>query len=267
MERLWIKIPYESRSDKYNIIPLGDIHLGNKGCDKQRLRDMISWIKDAPNCYWIGMGDYIDCINYTDKRFDPSTIDNKYLNNLSNCVPMQTEDIIHFFEPIKDKCLGLHRGNHEEKIRLTYHYDVMYEIGKTLDIPLLEDSALIRLSFMRKGGGHEAFDIFSIHGRVGGRKGGNKINWLEDCISYINADIYLMAHSHIKEAEIKTQLYGDQKVHIRQKKKVLGVTGSFLRGYTEESSSYTEKWMLPPTDIGVIKLTLIPNRRDIHVSL
>jgi len=52
-----------------------------------------------------------------------------------------------------------------------------------------------------------------------------------------------------------------------RKKKVLGVTGSFLRGYTEDSSSYCEKWMLPPTDLGVIKLVIIPNRGDVHVSL
>ncbi len=268
MKTEWVKIPYKSRLDEFSIVPLGDSHIGNKGCERQKLRDMVQWIKDKPNCYWIGMGDYVDCINYTDKRFDPTTIETKYLQDLSNCVPMQVYDAVQILEPIKDKCLGMHRGNHEEKIRLNYHFDVMREFEKELGVKLLEDSALIRLTFAREGSNEKnAFDIFSMHGRVGGRKGGNKINWLEDLIGYVNADIYLIAHAHIKASEIKTQLYGDNKVHIRQRKKVLGVTGSFMRGYTEDTSSYVEKWMLPPTDVGVIKLVIIPNRGDIHVSL
>lgn len=222
METNLVEIPYKSKSDKFSIIPLGDCHVGNRGCEKQRLYDMVQWIKEKENCYWIGMGDYIDCINYTDKRFDPCTVDDKYLVNLSNCVPMQVEDIIRIFRPIKDKCIGLHRGNHEEKIRLNYHFDIMHEFKKEFDVPLLDDSAYTRLRFKRENSNEkDVFNIFSMHGRVGGRKGGNKINWLEDLISYVDADIYLIAHAHIKASELKTQLVGDNRNHIKQKKKVL----------------------------------------------
>jgi len=260
-------IDYKSKKDEFYFIPIGDTHLGNRGCEVQRIKDLIDWMKTKENCYWIGMGDYLDCINYTDTRFDPKTVEPKYLDDLSNCVAYQTEDFIELFQPIKDKCIGLHRGNHEEAIRLRYHFDVMHELYKAWKKPILEDTAVTVLNFIRQKRDVKDYKIYSLHGRVGGRRGGNKINWLEDFIAYFDADIYLMAHAHIKESEIKTQLYIDRAMHVRQKKKVLCVTGSFLRGYTEGSSSYVEKWMLPPTDLGVIRLSIKPFKGDIHVSI
>jgi len=261
------RIDYKSKNDEYYIVPIGDVHIGNKGCELQRFKDMIQWIKDKPNCMWLGMGDYIDCINYTDKRFDPDTIDKKYLNELSNCVPMQIQDFIELVRPIADKCLGFHRGNHEEKIRLQYHYDVMYELWKEFGKPDLEDSSYTILDFHRCDKDIQRITIFSMHGCAGGRKGGNKINRLEDLIGDHEADIYLIGHSHVKSCEIKSQLFVDNRCNVKQRKKVLGVTGSFLRGYVQGCSSYIEKAMLPPTDLGVIRLNIKPFVRDIHVSI
>lgn len=268
MEVNTVNVDYKSRQDRFTLIPIGDTHIGNKGCDLHRLRELIEWIRQKENCYVICMGDYCDCINYTDPRFDPRTVEDKYLNDLSNAVAMQTEDFIRVITPIADKIIGFHRGNHEELIRGRYHWDVMHEIYKAFGKPELNDTAITRFHFKRnKNRDIHCFDVFSQHGRVGGMKGGNKINRLEDMIGYVDADIYLIAHAHIKEAEIKTQLFLDNRHHIRHKKKILGVTGSFLRGYTEGSSSYVEKWMLPPTDLGVIKITIIPDKDDVHVSI
>lgn len=264
-------IKYKSKSDEFYIVPIGDTHIGNCGFERDRFKELIQWIKQKENCYWIGMGDYLDCITYADKRFDPETLEKKYRDVLSNSVPKQIEDFCLLVRPIMNKCLGLHRGNHEEKIRLCFQYDVMYELWKEFDVPILEDSCLTKLLFTRVPGKSVSetnrIDVFSMHGCCGGRKGGNKINWLEDLIGYIDADVYLIAHSHIKESEVKTQLYVDNAGNIKQRKKVLGVTGSFLRGYSQGCSSYIEKMMLPPTDLGVIRLAIKPYVRDVHVSI
>lgn len=246
------------RNGSIRIIPLGDIHLGNKGCDINQVKAKINFIKNTKDCYWLGMGDYIDCINYTDIRFDPLLVPSRYLKNLSNSVKLQIEDIIELFEPIKDKCLGLHRGNHEEKIRLQYHYDLMYELDKAFDfkIPMLKDSSLLRIIIKNKGGHSALYDIFSIHGNVGGRKAGNKINRLDDMTGFIDADIYLMGHSHKKMIDMKDVIYIDKNLNIKRKTKILGVTGSFLHGYCEGHGSYLEKWNYPPSTIGCIELIL-----------
>lgn len=266
-----IKINYTNKDEWFRVIPLGDIHLGNSGCDIYRLKEMINWIAEKENTFWIGMGDYIDAINYTDERFDPKTVDKKYLmiGDLDKIIQMEIEDLADLLYPIRDKCLGLHRGNHEEKIRKEYHYDIIYELWKLLEIEkerLLYDAAITRLNFIRDKH-RRNIDIFSTHGNVGGRKGGNKINRLEDMISFFDADIYLMAHSHIKLSEIKTQLFFDSRGNLKQRKKILAVTGSFLRGYEKNKTSYIEKWSFPPSDLGVVKIMIRPEDCDLHISL
>jgi len=116
MQYLKHVIGYNSKTEWFNIIPLGDIHLGHAGCDFRYLKDMLKWIEEKSNTFWIGMGDYIDAINYSDPRFDPKTVMAKYLvqGDIDKIIQMQIEDIVDLFEPIKGKCLGLLRGNHEE---------------------------------------------------------------------------------------------------------------------------------------------------------
>ena len=256
----------------YHIIPIGDIHIGNIGCDLKKLQQLVNWIKERDNVRWIGMGDFFDCINYTDKRFDPQTIAPEFRNFLDNLVPRQVEALVKILEPIKDKCIGLHEGNHERKIRLRYQYNPIYEVWKSFNIPtipILKDAAITRLRFEygRKGKAHiNIYDIFSVHGNVGGRKGGAKINRLEDMCAHFVADIYLMAHSHIKLTEAKTQLYVDKGLNLNKKTKILAVTGCFLNGYTKGSGGYCEQWMLAPTKTGVIKISIKPVSGNIHVS-
>lgn len=266
-----IKIKDSSTNKWFYVIGIGDIHLGNVGCDLSKLRSQVEYIKNKKDCYWIGMGDYLDCINYTDKRFDPDIIAKPYINRLANCIPLQIKELAKILDPIKNKCLGLHRGNHEEKIRLQHQYDVVYELCRTwnFEVPDLQDSAITRLRFQKEGKGKQpsyAFDIFSTHGNVGGRKGGAKVNRLEDMIGYIDADIYLIAHSHTKLTSSRAVLFVDNNLNLRHKKRILAVTGCFLNGYTQGVSNYVEKWNYPPTSTGCIKLMFNPRKHDVHIS-
>jgi len=263
-----IELRYMRRGECFGIVPIGDIHLGHVGCDIKRLKDLVDWIANKENTFWIGLGDYIDAINYLDARFDPRTIDMTRAD-MDKIIQVQTERILDILEPIKDKCLGLHRGNHEERLRRSFIFDVVYEMAKDMHLKpqqVLCDAAITRLKFKRMRATC-TFDIFSTHGNVGGRKGGNKINRLEDLMGYVIADVYLIAHSHIKAAEIKTQLYYDKCGNLKQKKRILAVTGAFLKGYEHNQTSYIEKWMYPPTDIGVVKIMFQPDKGDIHISL
>lgn len=266
-------IKVKNKKEWYHVIPIGDIHMGNIGCDIAKLEKLVAWIKDKDNVYWIGMGDMLDCINYSDKRFDPHTVAPEFRDRFDNLVPMQVHKVVKILKPIKDKCLGLHEGNHERKIRLTYHYDPIYEIWKAFDIPsipMLKDAAITRLRFIYQCKSTKkpsyTYDIFSVHGNVGGRKGGAKINRLEDmCASFV-ADIYLMAHSHVKMTESKSMLYVDNGLKLRRAKKVLAVTGCFLNGYVHGAGGYCEQWMLSPTMTGVVKISIRPTQGDLHVS-
>lgn len=262
-----------SRKEWFYLIPIGDTHIGNMGFDEEKLRKLVKWISEKKNVYWMGMGDYCECINYTDKRFDPQQVPPWLRDKMDNMISSQVAKFVEILKPIKDKCLGLHEGNHDKKIRIKNQYDVVYEIWRAFgikDLPMLKDAAITRLQFLThytsKKSPSYTFDIFSVHGNTGGRMGGAKVNRLEQLIGFFEADIYLMAHSHIKLTESKMLLYADSNMNLKYRKKILAVTGCFLNGYTQGSTSYVEKMMLPPTCTGVVKIMLNPRKKDIHIS-
>jgi len=271
MEFNKIDIKYDSKRQWLNLVPLGDMHLGNSGCDLKALKDMIDYIKNKEDTYWIGMGDYIDAINYSDPRFDPKTICSKYISegDIDKIIQLQIDDIVDLFQPIKDKCIGLLRGNHEETIRRHYHYDVLYEITKDLELPkkyCLYDLSVTRLRFERIKSRH-CYDILTAHGNVGGRTYGYKANRINDLHKFFVSDVYLLAHSHIKQAQLSSLIFFNHIGQECKRKVVDAYTGCFLRGYEKGMTSYIEKWLYPPTDIGCVKLKFQPEHNDIHVSI
>ena len=129
-------IIYHSRSDVFTLIGLGDCHLGNVGFETRKFLDTIDEIKNNRNYLWVGTGDYIEAINFADKRFDPKSIDPCYdIKDISRLVQIQIEDMVSYLKPIADKCLGICVGNHEETIRLSYYYDVGDRMSKALAVP------------------------------------------------------------------------------------------------------------------------------------
>jgi predicted phosphodiesterase len=42
------------------IATLGDMHYGHSECDYGALTKFRTWLRLEPNCYWIGMGDYLE---------------------------------------------------------------------------------------------------------------------------------------------------------------------------------------------------------------
>lgn len=265
------RINHKSRSDRFWIYFFADIHLGNRACDKEKLKKHIFEVETNPHAYWIGGGDYIEAINYTDKRFDGSQIDPSYLNHLSNAAHEQTADIITLFKNIRHKCLGLHRGNHEECIRLKYHYDVMQEFKNCWpEVPLLEDTAFTRLVFHRTGNKIKkhypgsVFIIWSAHGNIGGRKSGGKINRIEDAMAFFDADIYLMGHGHRKIITSLTALSttNTKTMKLNARRRIGGMTGAYFKTYVEGASTYAEKAMFSPSDLGAIKVVIDPSDRN-----
>jgi len=63
-------ITLDDMNEPVKVIPFGDIHIGAAGVNITYLKNTIEWIRKTPNCYAIGMGDYCDCIDVKDKRFD-----------------------------------------------------------------------------------------------------------------------------------------------------------------------------------------------------
>lgn len=172
-----------------------------------------------------------------------------------------------FLKPIKNKCIAFVVGNHEEKIRLSYNFDVGYQLQKELGAPCLGYDGWVRLNFIRQIQ-HTVYNIYITHGHCGAGKSGGKVNKLEDIATFMDADIILMGHGHKKVIAPPILKLGlDDKGNLTTRKQVAVMCGSFLRGYVENATSYVEKRGYSPSDIGVVKLMLKPDIKDVHASI
>ena len=257
-----------SKKEQFNLIGLGDIHLGSVGCDIKSLKETIEWIRVTPRTYWIGMGDFCECINITDDRFDPYSIDPDYnIRSLSNLITTQIDDVCALLRPIKHKGIAFVVGNHEEKLRLFANRDVGYEMSQKLGIPNLGWDGWVRLRFTRFKD-VTVYTIYVNHGHKGGGRSGGKINALEDIAMFMDADLVMVGHSHKKVIAPPILKLGlDHAGKLTSRKQIAIMTGSFLKTYMENATTYGEKHCYAPCDIGVVKVMLKPYTKDIHASL
>lgn len=269
MEVNVVRLYLDNKDEPLKLIPIGDIHYGNKGCNKKYVLKLRDWVVNAENTYVIGMGDYGDFITHQDKkRFEWEEIDEElYKGGFSekSLVEKQYHWIHDFFEPIADadKLLGLHYGNHDYQIRKRHHWDIVRTLCDELGVPYLGWEAITRIKWFKDQFHNHSITILSTHGWGSAAKIGGKANKLGELFLHARADIYLMGHVHIKDAHVigQYELAGSRVV---KRKKVFGLTGTFL-----DSALYAYHKGLQPTMAGTLRIDIYPQKRpvDIHARV
>jgi len=105
---------------------------------------------------------------------------------------------------------------------------------------------------LRFGGGSVV--IFAAHGHYSGLRTGGAINRIEDYANFVDADIYLMGHTHRISVQKEIFLTVDERGNVRECKRLFCLTGGFLRAYVTGTESYLERgvrWPLKPGTITV----------------
>lgn len=258
---------YKSKSTVYHLIPLGDIHIGNVNADIKAFLNLVNWLHDCDNCIWLGMGDYIDIIPVGDKRhniYEQARYYNYYGRKYNLSDPQEQYLLVRaILKKIKDKCIGILAGNHELKYE-NQGANFARLLADDLDTDYLDYASFINLHFQREGSkARTQYTIFAMHGFGGGRKTGSKVNRVEDLAQYFDADIYLMGHTHDLFVTREIRLYASRG-KIRERKLIFANTGTFLRTYNMGNTSYGEMRAYKPTKIGVVRIDLIPEEKDLH---
>ena len=247
MEITTYKVKIASLPDPVTIFYLGDIHSGSGNHNSEALKKQVRRIAGAPGALWIGMGDYGDHVYYTDPRFSPNSEEIIDIREMRQGIMGQTRKIAKELEPIKDSCIGLLTGNHEEKIANKYHTDPTRELCSILGTEYLGYLALIRI-WVYAGKDKKPTYSFSLcvqHGTRAPRTLGGKLNVAIDGEHSIEADIYAVGHSHgltsgvsaVKGISSKGQLYYSQRAFI--------VTSSFMENAKKGTMNYAEKGNYP----------------------
>lgn len=263
------RIRYSSKTYKFRLRPLGDIHLGAAGCDEEALNKDVEMIAADKDCYTILMGDMLDCITPNDKRWDVKDIAPWLATNskaLANVLNAEKDRFLKIISPIKDRVLAVIEGNHEKKVRKENKGDLPAEIARTLGVDYLGGQGFIKIHFERMPG-RAVSDllIFAAHGFGGGRKSGSKVNNIEDLASFIDGtDIICMGHNHARFGWKKPRLGVNNADKFIARERAFLLTGTYLKTYEEGTNGYGAESLYPPTSIGSVLATFKPWNRELE---
>ena len=269
MEIKDLTLPYKQSSPVFHLYCISDLHAGTIHCCEDGIKRKVAEIAQKSNTFWIGLGDYGEFIMPNDKRFDPSQraiAPWVETDNISEC---QRRWIVNLFKPIKNKCIGLLYGNHEESIRHLHYTNIHENICNDLGVDNLGYSCFIRFYFKRENSNeaHLITGAFT-HGSGCAVTKGAKLNRLRRFMDDFDARLYGYAHMHdiiIDSKPFMTVEGKKDKGDIKAEESVGAVTGSWFRTYTKGVvASYGETRAYPPTSIGCVKFTINANTGEVE---
>lgn len=274
---------HPSRNDEFKLWGLGDFHIGARGVDFGLLKSDIEKIRNDPRSIWVGLGDYADMIDVTDPRFSAADIhDSIMVQDLADMGRFMAGKVRDLLSPIKDKCVGMLRGNHELKFEKRHMQDVHGWLCHELGVPSFGYSCLFKLIFIRRPGeigltrakqprkyNAAAFDIFCHHGAGAATTPGGKVNRLKKFMEAYGADIYMMGHCHERMGYVKTTISTDKSAENLVSRESAGLaSGTYLNAHSESNDpNYGEKAGYPPVKLGAAFVTIKPEGRRLSVTI
>lgn len=251
---------HRSKSDEFVLYAIGDLHVGAKHFDRKAFERAIATIAADSSARWIGMGDYAEAIIPTDKRWDFSSVDPAFHSRLGDLPQACYEYVEKAFLPIKDRCIGLLTGNHDDKLRTSHSQDIHGALCLRLGVKNLGYNSAIRWRFRRPSSSSRAVIVYATHGRVAARRDGGKLNRMQDQARFIDADLLLFGHGHSTVNSGVPSLgftrAGEFGWYERIQK--VAMTGCFRRTYATGSIDYGEQAGYEPTEIGMQKIVIRP---------
>lgn len=262
MRPIFFRLPVSGTS---TFIPAGCIHwpVG----EKDLLARWVEAMKNTPNAWTILMGDSCDSArsHYRTHIRNYREDENSQLQ-LDEWQRREVAELAKVLEPIKKKIAGVILGNHYWE----YNDGTNSEqyLCQLLGTPYLGPAGVIRVEYTGTGGKIVATQVVFAHhagGSRGGRTLGGDVNSLTKQEQTIEADIYVLSHTHrrygVKESKLTVTSKGTPR--LREKTTVLIRSGAFLKGYKEDTPtvnaphfpSYAEAQAYRPTDLGWVTVT------------
>lgn len=252
----------------FRIYPIGDIHLDNRGCDEDRLKEYLKLISSDPYCCWFILGDLIDGTTPDHRYFKASVVKPGDLQKMDDYVTWMTERLLAVLAPLKGIPGVVLQGNHDRRRTGLKWAGLSWSIAASLGAEYGETEALVRLIVREKGSPHHRhWIVHAQHGAGGGYLPGGKINRFQHTATVTaEADIFLRSHLHDADARVIPRYAlslprGSGKVYIRSKPIAYVTAASFKRPRTSGVCDYEGIQGIPPGDQGLWYLECVNERR------
>ncbi len=247
------KVTLAPKEDGFvRVIFMGDIHIGYPTSRIDKAQEMIDWALKT-RCYVIGMGDYME------SGLTTSIGDSVYQQKLNP--QEQMDKVIEMFKPVAEAGLliGLHCGNHENRILKNTSIDVTRIICDILKVPYLGYACWTLAKV-----GSQNYTIYSEHGCSGSKFKHTKLKAVMDLLLWIHADIVAMAHVHSETVEESVYQYVDLRSGtVKHANSLVLLTGSYM----DYDGSYGQAHNFPIMSLGSPKVKLCADRKDFHARV
>lgn len=256
-----IGVPFElTREQKILLMPVGDIHFGSEKWPEEKMVNHLRWGMDR-GATFLGMGDYFDFASFS-QRLILKQLRDSSRKEIEGMIELKIQSLLDLIYFTKGHWIGLVEGHHFWEFADGTTSD--QRLCKALECEFLGTSGLIRLSYDNVSSHHPEADciVYLHHGLGAPRTSGGHLNRVEDLLKWIDADIYLMGHSHSKvSSPIDRQYVSPDGIHYHRTK-VMARTGGWLTGYVsngtlgldepawESRGTYVEQKLLMPSAMG-----------------
>lgn len=254
------------KNDCAYIIPIGDLHCGDKGFTKNscnKLKEYIDFSNNNDNVKIFLNGDLLNCAT----RFSKTAPTDQTMD-----LTEQKDYLVKLLEPVKDKIIGAISGNHEQRLEDFCGDNPLREICYRLNIPYCGYTAVVyfKTGIKNKGKGRENSNAFQYsllfhHTTGGGSTVGSKMNRIEKLRNLCtNCDAYFGSHNHM--LGVATTISPEFNRHVKK----ISNRIQFLidcGGYLEWDNTYAEKKGLEPLKLGSPIVKLNGKKKEIKVSL
>jgi len=248
----YVKYKYKV-AHKY-ILPIGDIHIGDKAVDYGLLERNIGWAKDN-DALIIGTGDWLN-VALRNSKSSPFQQDMTLEEQIKKCVQL--------FEPVKHNILGVIQGNHEARCEKDGNIDPLSVVCVHVGCEYLKYSGVINI-VVGSSKNCFAYTFYVHHTTGGGQTAGGKINRVDKLRQIVsNADCYLGGHNHaLGVMPVTTRVIETSHDRVVEKRQMLIDCGS----YVKYDDNYSEQMGLQPAKLGSPRIRLDGGKRDIHCSV
>lgn len=255
-------IKLKSFSDVLSLVPFGDIHRDTESCDSDRWKYFLKKTRESKNSntYYIGMGDYHDFASTSEKKaLTEGKIHDTTRQKFDEMAERENRAFALEIKHMRGKLLGFVHGNHSWNF--LNGKNSTEDLAERMQTDYLGWICYYHLVIDIQGK-YVCIDLVLCHGKAGGKLAGSSVNQVEDLKRLFPlADIYIMGHDHNRGAWPTTVLHWSaSRGKIQQKRQFLCRSGTFKKGYAEDSAGYEIERLLRPSDLGAIRLDISIHR-------